>query len=655
MYCSSDLASRSGLPRGVALLVLLLAVGAASPCRAQVMGGDRSGDRFGSAVAWAGDIDHDGYDDFLIGAPGAVGLHGAAGQVFVFFGRYGVFPATPDLILSGEVSGDHFGFAVSTAGDVNGDGYADFLVGAPENDAAGLNAGKVYLYLGGRTVSTTPARTWTGSLAGARLGAAVAGGFDFNGDGRSDFAIGAPELTDYENGAGLHAGQVQIFLGGAPLTTLAATYSLEGSAANWYLGYSLDPAGDVDGDGKQDLVAGAPQLADVNPGKAVVFFGRADGPGLVPGTVLTGPVGGDRFGWSVSGAGDTDGDGYADLLVGAPAHDQNGLDTGALYLYRGGPTLGGAPAWFAFGSVAGDSLGYAVDGGFDMNGDGVPDFAAGAPGADAPAAGSGQVRIYYGGALPNASADRVLGPVPPEPGFEAGDRFGASVRFVGSYNGGSLDANAGLAELLAGAPDGNALSGIRAGYVDFITGPGTYVPVRVAAFTATPGAAGTGISWILSGASDLAGIRVEAERDGARTPLAGGWLPPESGSATDPDPSAARYHLLGRDRAGGIAELAQVGFGGGVGALALGVPDRNPFRTEVRLPASFPAGTAEVSVWDVRGRMVRALYRSDAGPRSTSLVWDGRDDRGLPVPAGLYFVRARAGAAQTSVKVLRLP
>ncbi len=643
--------------RWAVLGVLGLLLGSWVPAGAQVLSGDQDGDRYGRAVAWAGDVNHDGYDDFLVGAPDANGPAGHAGLVQLFLGRYGVFPETPDAVYYGAVSGDEFGFAVSTAGDVDGDGYDDFLVGAPGNDQAGVGAGKVYLFFGASSLPSGPDKSWTGDLPGARFGASLAGGFNFNKDGYADFAVGAPTITDTRpDGAGLRAGQVKVFLGKGNVSGLVSSFTFYGDQAKWDLGYSLDPAGDVNKDGYDDLIAGAPQLEDLNPGHAVIWLGQASTVVAPTRVTLTGQTGADRFGADVSGAGDQNGDGYDDVLVGAPGRDSAGLGSGTIYLFRGGFTVNSLSTWWANGTTGGDSLGVAVDGGFDMNGDGVPDFAAGAPGVDDPGSRAGQVRIYYGGSSPNISADLRLGPAPPVPSFEAFDRFGASVRFAGSFNGRASDLDA-RAELLAGAPEGNAALGVASGYVDFIVDAATYVPVRVVSFTATEAAGGVEIGWELAESDELSGVRVERERDGLTAAVNEGWLPPASGKILDAGPSAGRaeYRLVGLDRGGRTTVLARASVAGSIPRLTLGLPERNPFREALSFRVTLPAGPARVTVWDARGREVRRLYDGEAEGETVDLRWDGRDGDGSPAPAGLYFVRAVGGGAQAAFKVVRLP
>jgi hypothetical protein len=617
---------------------LLAAVPSAS---ASILSGTAAGDRFGWSVSWAGDVNQDGFDDFLVGIPHRDTTGQNAGQVLLYLGQEDAFPSDPAFTISGEAAGDEFGFATSTAGDLNQDGYDDFLVGAPGKNTAGLNAGRVYLFLGGASPNGVADKTWDGDMAQARFGASLAGGFDFDQDQRSDFAVGAPGHT----AAGVNAGQVRIYLGAA-VDLAVEKYTLNADQANWALGRSLDPAGDVNGDGFADLVAGAPQPFDVNSGRAVIWFGQPSGSSNPTRLLLSGETGADRFGWDVSRAGDVNQDGFDDVLVGAPSV---GADNGAAYLFRGGTSMNTVFDWRAVGSAAGDRFGAALDGGFDLSGDGVPDLAVGAPGASSLASDAGQAHLFRGQATPAAQADTTFLPAPPVASFEAGDEFGSSVRFVGSLDGHEAG------ELAVGAPLGNAAAGPEAGYVNLFTHPPEVTPVRLLVFAASPVPEGVRLTWELTDADELAGLRVEADFEGLTRPVTEGWLSPSTRSVLDPVGGEWLYRLIGLDRVGGSLMLGEMRWAGRGPGLGVSGPDRNPFRDRLRFTLSGSPGPGAVTVWDIRGRPVRRLWSGDlaAGPRE--VIWDGRDDAGARVAPGLYLIRILHGGATTSFKVIRLP
>ena len=200
--------------------------------------GEQSGDQFGRAVAAAGDVNGDGFADFLVGAPGGRGAGGVVGTVSLFLGAADSVFEPAAVVLEGETAGDEFGYAVASAGDVDNDGYDDFVIGAPGNDGSAFQAGRVYLFAGGAS-GVSFVDSWDGDLSGARFGLSVAGGFDFDNDGYDDFAAGAPE----SNQGATRAGLVKIYLGGSNMSiTQPTAYRLIGDQANWALGWSLDAA-----------------------------------------------------------------------------------------------------------------------------------------------------------------------------------------------------------------------------------------------------------------------------------------------------------------------------------------------------------------------------------------------------------------------------
>src|SRR5262249_47181052 len=156
-----------------------------------------------------------------------------AGRAYVYFG--GPTPdAVPDLVLTGEAPGDLFGISVASAGDVNGDGYADVIVGAYSNDAGGNNAGRAYVYFGGPTPDAVPDLVFTGPSPFARLGCSVASAGDVNGDGYADMIVGAFQ----SNANGFESGQANLYLGG-PSADAVADLVLVGVASGDRFGFSV--------------------------------------------------------------------------------------------------------------------------------------------------------------------------------------------------------------------------------------------------------------------------------------------------------------------------------------------------------------------------------------------------------------------------------
>ena len=178
--------------------------------------GQNTQDFFGYSVSSAGDVNGDGYDDLIVGAVGNGLATNNAGKAYIYFGGR-VIDNMPDLILAGTSTGDKFGNSVSTAGDVNGDGYDDVIVAAYYNDAAGVDAGRAYIYLGGSNMNSTADVVMTGAAAGDWFGISVSTAGDVNGDGFSDVIVGA-----WQNDAGgTDAGRAYIYFGGASMNNVA--------------------------------------------------------------------------------------------------------------------------------------------------------------------------------------------------------------------------------------------------------------------------------------------------------------------------------------------------------------------------------------------------------------------------------------------------
>ena len=354
--------------------------------------GDSVGDNFARAVGAAGDVNGDGYDDVVIGAPNNDAGGTSAGQTYVYYGSAGGLSPAPAWTATGTYAYDNFGASVGTAGDVTGEGYADLVVGAT-GYPQGAGNGKVYVFYGGPAGPTTGPADWTasGEQAADRFGFSVGTAGDVNGDRCADLVAGAWGYGDYR-------GKAYVYHGCSPLgLSLAPVWTATGEATYTYFGWSLGMAGDANGDGYADVAIGAWGCAS-NRGMVYVYYGGSSG--LTPGLANWSDAGenaDDHFGYAVATAGDVDGDGYADLLVGAQGH---ATAAGQVTLYHGSAAgLDATLTWSASGAKPGDRLGSAVGTAGDVNGDGFSDLAAGAWACDDPAnINAGRVYVYHGAA-----------------------------------------------------------------------------------------------------------------------------------------------------------------------------------------------------------------------------------------------------------------
>jgi len=385
-----------------------------------VDGPDGERTNFGSAVASAGDVNGDGFSDVIVGA---YEFGSNAGRAYLFHGGTAGLPTTPTLTLTArDGNNGRFGYAVAGAGDVNGDGYADVLVGAyAVPRVADRFGGRAYLYLGSAVgLVNVPAVTFSIAESGA-FAFSVAGAGDVNGDGFADIVIGSWAFAGVPDRAYLYHGSAN-----GPSTT-PSTIVARTSTETAYFGTSVACAGDVNGDGYADLVVGA-DGADGNRGRALVYLGGSAGVATVPASDLPGTnaTQGDQFGYSVAGAGDINGDGFGDLVVGA-----NGVNTdrfGRASIYLGSQT-GLNPTPLRTVTVVDPSngpergFGQSVAGAGDVNGDGFADIVVGAFGV-------GRVHLYGGGMTgPGATPTTTLNAP------QSGTQFGFSVARVDGLGG----------------------------------------------------------------------------------------------------------------------------------------------------------------------------------------------------------------------------
>lgn len=339
---------------------------------------------FGS-VAAAGDVNGDGYSDLAVGA---TGYASSRGRVFLYLGGAGHVATEPALFLDADLAAadSNFGTALSlrSAGDINGDGFGDLAIGA-----SGYNGrvGRVLVYLGREGgLATTPITLDGPDGAGGRFGESVASGWDVDRDGYADLVVGAPGALSGQGRIYLYRGSAMGFQTGSPLS------SIDGPSGA--MGFGRVTGLDADGNGYGDVAVAAPQTAS-EQGRVYLYLGGPSGLMASTAAEFSGVGASFGFGAWIAGAGDVNGDGRSDLLVSEPNGTTEpekraflfygssaGLNPSRVELTRPSPVLPAVSAWARCAVGAGD-----------LNGDGFDDIAVGADGAGV---NPGQVFIFPG-------------------------------------------------------------------------------------------------------------------------------------------------------------------------------------------------------------------------------------------------------------------
>jgi hypothetical protein len=506
-----------------------------------IFNGEAEHDGFGWSVSGAGDVNDDDFDDVIVGAPYNNAGGTAAGRAYIYYGGSSM-DSTADVILTGETDYDHFGLSVSGAEDVNNDGYDDVIVGAHWNDAGGTDAGEVYIFYGGTQMDNTVDVTLTGETSVDEFGELVSCAGDVNGDDYDDVIVGAP----YNDDEGNNAGKTYIY-------TIKHSISMVGEAAGDTFGDSVSGAGDVNGDGYDDVIIGAPLNGAEGfwAGRAYIYYGGSSMDSTAD-VIFTSEAPGDLFGDSVSGAGDVNGDGYDDVIVSAVGSDAGGPHAGRAYIFYGGSSMDSTADVIFTGEAEYDYFGWAVSGAGDVNGDGYDDVIIDAPFNEAGGTEAGRAYIFYGGSSMDSTADVTLtgeveyGHFGEEGVSGAGDvnNDGYDDVIIGAdnaayifYGGGVMDdlsdviftgeaSGGGFGRAVSGAGDVN-----NDGYDDVIIGAdnvayifyGGGVMDDLSDVIFTGEASGDGFGWAVSGAGDV-------NNDGYDDMIIGAWLNDEGGN-----------------------------------------------------------------------------------------------------------------------------
>ncbi|MFC2171758.1 integrin alpha [Acidobacteriota bacterium] len=450
-------------------LLLLSALFAASPASAQytpmILESNAAQSNYGWAVAPAGDVNQDGYADLLVGAPGYTDGQAKEGSAFLYLGGPPNFPLggpptdppAPAWMYQSNQAGAAFGASVAPAGDVNGDGFPDVIIGAPGYDNGEVNEGRAYIFLGGPYgLNAEPFWINEGNQDGACYGASVASSVpfglstvpnvfipnpvkSFNNDAYADIVVAAP---GYDNGQ-IDEGRVFVYHGGPSGPAVWPSWIFESDQEGARLGASVAPAGWLTTSRQTSLIIGAPYFDSTAPeqGRAYLFLGTDSGLASAPAWTKDGDGEFAFFGETVGTAGDVNGDGIWDLLVGAWSYinpDNQDEILGRTYLFLGIPEGAQQDPQWMHGAFQSDShYGFAVTTAGFSGTDVFWDVAVAEPMHDVE---KGRIQVFYGDTEP------LLGPAWDQEGDQPDALFGYALSTAGDLNGD------GRFDLAVGAP-----------------------------------------------------------------------------------------------------------------------------------------------------------------------------------------------------------
>ena len=361
-------------------------------------GAAHSADAFGRNVSYAGDVNRDGYNDVIVADEN---YNTFSGRVYIFYGG-SIMDNIADVILEGETTSHIFGRTVSSAGDVNGDGFDDVIVGA--------SFGKTYIYFGA-TAMDNVADVIINNNVSIFYGSSVSSAGDINNDGYKDVIVTQDNAS---------TGWAYVYFGDAAMNNVADVI-ITGISSNFGFGVSTSGAGDVNYDGYDDIIVGANRLNN-HIGVAYIYYG-GQSMNSIADVTMTGENSEDHFGTSVSKAGDLNMDGYADVIVGASGYNGN---TGRTYIFYGGSPMNNIADVTLTGEYQENYFGYSVSTAGDVNGDEYDDVIVG---AKEYAARIGRGYIFFGSSLMDNIADITMS------GEAADNNFGNSVSGAGDVNG----------------------------------------------------------------------------------------------------------------------------------------------------------------------------------------------------------------------------
>jgi len=388
--------------------------------------GNQEGAFFGARISTAGDVNGDGYSDIIVGAPNFDNGESNEGRAFVYHGSSTGLSAIANWTAECNQADAYLGYPVSTAGDVNGDGYSDVIVTAEQYDNDLQNEGRIYVYHGSSSGLSVNAN-WVveGDQSEAQFGSSVSSAGDVNGDGYSDIIIGAPTFDNGET----DEGKLFFHYGSASGLSLTPDWTFECNNSPAHLGYRVSTAGDVNGDGYSDIIAGAGHYS--GNGRVYVFHGSSVGFSSTPDWIVDSEQMTSVFGGAVSTAGDVNGDGYSDVIVGASLYDSPEYNEGKTFVYHGSASgLSTSPAWTYESNQPGAEFGHWVSTAGDVNGDGYSEVIVASFYYESGEYREGKAFLFHG------SAAGLSVPVSwTAESDQANAQFGYSVSTAGDVNG----------------------------------------------------------------------------------------------------------------------------------------------------------------------------------------------------------------------------
>jgi len=397
----------------------------------------------GTSVSSAGDVNGDGFDDIIIGAPYYSNGESFEGAAFIYLGSTDGPSIIADFIFESDQSESSFGLSVASAGDINGDGYDDILIGAPDFDNGESDEGVVFLHLGS---PSGPSLTYDWMAESDQpyftsFGKSVSSAGDINNDGFDDVIIGAP---GFDNPT-INEGLVFAYYGSEDGLSTTPDWIAEQNQISSNFGFSVSEAGDVNGDSYDDIIIGAPYYdnGQVDEGAIFVYYGSATGLSLDAIWVNESNQIYSGYGNCVTQAGDINNDGFDDLLVAAYQFNNGLYHEGVAFLYLGTDSIPSYTSdWFVESNDFGGVLGYLTGiAGADINGNGFADIVAGSWAYDNDQYDEGRVMVYY-------NTDGIL---TSEPDWQKEGNIDSAFLGFSVANAGDVNGD-GFEDVLIGAP-----------------------------------------------------------------------------------------------------------------------------------------------------------------------------------------------------------